>query len=139
MLIGKRQLKKDRKKTRFKFLVIFFIVILMFLALGEYIFLNFPFGNVSYVSPVSKNKNSIIIFVENELNKENIKFSEISASSGGSIKVDLTEGGEVILSSKKDVGSQISSLQLILSRLTIEGKKLNILDFSFDNPVVSYN
>jgi hypothetical protein len=50
----------------------------------------------------------------------------------------LIDNGEVILSSKKDIGSQLSSLQLMLARLTIEGKKLKVLDFRFDNPVVSF-
>jgi len=52
--------------------------------------------------------------------------------------VELRDGGELILSSKKDLENQLSSLQLILSRLTIEGKKLKKLDFRYDNPVVSF-
>ena len=60
------------------------------------------------------------------------------ASSDASLIVELENEGVVILSSKKDIRSQISSLQLILSRLTIEGKKLKILDFRYDNPVVSF-
>ena len=58
--------------------------------------------------------------------------------SDGSFAVTLQDGGEVILSSKKDIGSQLTSLQLVLSRLTIEGKKLKRLDFRFDNPVVEF-
>jgi hypothetical protein len=90
------------------------------------------------ISPLAKGKTSKLIILENQLAKKKINFVSTIASSDGSFIVKFNDGGEVILSSKKDIGSQLSSLQLILSSLTIEGKKLKVLDFRFDNPVVSF-
>ena|SRR3990167_11393345 len=133
-----RKLKKEKtkQKTKFAFIALFFLF--GFLAVFEYLYLNFSFGRTTYISPVAKNKTSKVIHLESELDKNNILYKTVHASSDASLIVELENEGVVILSSKKDIRSQISSLQLILSRLTIEGKKLKILDFRYDNPVVSF-
>jgi len=101
-------------------------------------FLYSNFTQVSLISPLAKSKLSKVANLENEFEKIKVPFASITTSSNSSFTVKLLDGGEVILSSKKDIGSQLSSLQLILARLTIEGKKLKILDFRFDNTVVSF-
>ena len=134
----KRQLKKEKNKSRIKtaFIVLFFLsIILIFI---EYLYLNFSFGKTFYISPISQNRTSLTIALEKELEKTNVSFKTVSASSDASLVVELIDGGIVIMSPKKDIKNQISSLQLVLSRLTIEGKKLKSLDFRFNNPVVSY-
>ena len=72
------------------------------------------------------------------LSDSNIDIARSVIGQEESIEVELKDGGKVIFSSKKDLKKQITSLQLVLSRLTIEGKKLKILDFRYDNPVVSF-
>nr|MBI5456036.1 hypothetical protein [Candidatus Levybacteria bacterium] len=138
MFIRKRQLKKEKIKSRTKtaFIIIFFLSAALILI--EYLFLNFSFGRTTYISPVSKNQTSNTIALEKELEKSNILFKTISNGSDGSLVVELMDGSNIIFSQKKDIKNQISSLQLVLSRLTIEGKKLKSLDFRFNNPVVSY-
>ncbi|MCL5970733.1 MAG: hypothetical protein M1450_04515 [Patescibacteria group bacterium] len=138
MFQRKRQLKKEKSKSRIKLAFISLLFLLLALLLTEYLYLNFSFGRNTYISPIAKEKKSKIITLEAELEKSNIPFKTVSASSDASLVVHLIDESVVILSSKKDIKSQISSLQLILSRLTIEGKKLKILDFRFDNPVVSF-
>jgi len=138
MFQRKRQLKKTREKNKIKFAFIALFILLIAFLLIEYAYLHFSFGKVAYISPIVQGKASQNLLLENQLEKANVPFSTISLISDGSFVVMLKDGGEVILSSKKDIKSQISSLQLILSRLTIEGKRLKILDFRFDNPVVSF-
>lgn len=142
MFQRKRQLKKDKskKKVKFFFKALFFLIVI--LLIFEYLYFNFSFsfslGKITYISPLSKNKVSNTVLLSEKLEKKNISFTSVTASSDASLVVKLKEGSVVILSSKKDIESQISSLQLILSRLTIEGKKLKVLDFRYDSPVVSF-
>jgi len=138
----RRRLKKEKSKYRLK---IFFVVLLVLSAtviISEYLLTHFAFGRTVYISPVAKSSNSHLSSsnsLENLLTQNKIDYDAVSVGSDGtSYTVNLTAGGEVILSSKKDLGSQLTSLQLILSRLTIEGKKLKTLDFRFDNPVVEF-
>lgn len=137
-MFQKRRLKKERSKYRIKTLFILLLFLLLSLVIIEYLYLNFSFGRTSFISPIAKINQSKIALLENALEKQKIAFTSTSLNSDSSFTVELTEGGEVILSSKKDLDSQLSSLQLILSRLTIEGKKLKKLDFRFDNPIVSF-
>ena len=136
MFRQRRLLKKEKLNVKIK--LIFVACAVLLIAVIGFEFFYFNFANVSVISPLAKNKLSKLNNLENQLSKEKILFTSVSASADGSFTVKLKDGGEVILSSKKDIGSQLSSLQLILSRLTIEGKKLKILDFRFDNPVVSF-
>jgi hypothetical protein len=136
MLRRKRLLKKEQNKHWLKLTVMLFIVLLIILCGLGFVYLNF--GKVSLISPLAQNKASKIAVVEELFSKDKIGLANITSSSDGSFVANLASGEEVILSSKKDIGSQLSSLQLILSRLTIEGKKLKVLDFRFDNPVVTF-
>lgn len=136
MLQRKRLLKKDKSKYWVKLTLVLFVITIIFLSAFGYLYLNFV--KVSLISPLAQNKISKISLVENAFEKNKINFTSVNASSDGSFVVNLAGGEEVILSSKKDIGGQLSSLQLILSRLTIEGKQLKILDFRFDNPVVTF-
>lgn len=52
--------------------------------------------------------------------------------------INLENGGEVTLSAKKDIITQISSLQFILARLTMEGRQFESLDLQFDKPIVVF-
>lgn len=138
MLQRKRVLKKEQSKEKLKLIIILSFIFVVVIFLGEIIYFNFSFGRTSYLNPIAKNAVSNTAILEEKLRKANVNFITVSASSDSSLVVSLSGSGEVIFSSKKDIGSQISSLQLILTRLTIEGKSLKILDFRFDNPVISF-
>lgn len=71
------------------------------------------------------------------MQQKNVPTVSIEQVSDTSYKVVLSEGEEVYLSSKKSLAEQISSLQRILSRLTIEGKHFVRLDVRFDKPVIT--
>ncbi|MGA2911331.1 MAG: hypothetical protein ABSE17_01640 [Candidatus Levyibacteriota bacterium] len=136
MFRQRRLLKKEKLKVKIK--LVFVVCVVFLIAVIGFEFIYFNFANVSVISPLAKSKSSKLANLENQLSKAKIPFTSVSTSADGSFTIQLPDGGEVILSSKKDIGSQLSSLQLILSSLTIEGKMLKILDFRFDNPVVSF-
>ncbi len=84
---------------------------------------------------ISKVSISKIDEIKNLLSKTKIEISSVSASDSGFL-VELRQGGRVIFSGNKPLSSQVSSLQLILSRLTIEGKGIVTLDLRFDRPIL---
>lgn len=138
MFQKKRQLKKEKSKNRAKTLYALLSAIFILILIIEIGFFYFYFGNSSFISPLSKITSSKVSGIENELSKENISYSSVNVLEDGSYKIILKDGGVAILSSTKEIKQQLSSLQLMLARLTIEGKKLKTLDFRFNNPVVSF-
>lgn len=89
---------------------------------------------------------------ERVLRKENISYSSISYYTDGiSIAVVLTGDTKVIFSDTKDVAYQVSSLQELLLRLTINkvenirggsvdsnGARAKIIDFRYSKPIVKF-
>lgn len=63
---------------------------------------------------------------------------EIAKVSEGVILIWLRDGPELAFSPKKEIISQVGSLQLILSRAKIEGKMPEKIDLRFDKPVVKF-
>ena len=96
---------------------------------------NFFLSKTPFVSPLSKTTGESF---EKKLSKANIPFASISVASDSSFLIFLKDGSEVNLSDKKNIQKQISSLQLILSRLTIEGKRFKRLDLRFDKPIIVF-
>lgn len=137
MFVSKRLLKKDRKQSRIKKLAILSLVLIM-LSAGIFIYIWVSNKGAFYISPLAKQGVSKMVILEKNLNAKQVQYLSINTKPDGSLGIILKQGGEVILSSKKDIGAQVSSLQLILSRLTIEGKKLKVLDFRYNDPVISF-
>lgn len=127
--------KKFKRKFYRNIPVLFFLVIL----LSILFFTTFSLGNsiVSkqnfFISPLARAKNSNNYDIQSLLIKNNIQFSKIERE-----KIFIKNGGIVYLDLDKNLPSQISSLQLILSRLTIEGKKFKKLDLRFDKPIIEF-
>lgn len=74
----------------------------------------------------------------NLLKKNNLSIVSLSSYEKDSFVVKLKGGEEALLSSKKSLAVQVSSLHLILSRLTIEGKRVARVDLRFNNPVIVF-
>ncbi len=138
MLLRKRRINKYNSKTGFKILLITILFIGLIATFFSFLYIHFYISTYGFISPLSQTKETLLARVEEELEKQNISFGKVTSNSDGSLSVKLKDESEIIFSSKKNVSSQITSLQLMLSRLTIEGKKLKSLDFRFDNPVVSF-
>ncbi len=71
------------------------------------------------------------------LSQEKIAYATIGRLSDNSYQVTLTTGEEVLITSDKDILRQLASLQLILTRLTMEGKHISRLDLRYDKPVIT--
>jgi hypothetical protein len=138
MFVSKRHLKKDKKKQKYKKIIFLIIFLLILLGIFELVKFAWSFTRPAYVSPIAAGSFLPESSLGNDLALQQIQFTKIIQDGNGSIHVYLKDGGEVILSSKKDFKQQVSSLQLILSRLTIEGKKLKVLDLRFAHPVISF-
>lgn len=132
-----------RKLRKNKFLIFLrnsFFAILGLTALyllTYFVFNNFLLNKGEIVSPLSKTtarNNSL----ESILRESKISFSKIEKATDSSYLVFIREAGVVNISSSKNLKQQVSSLQLILSRLTIEGKRFKRLDLRFDKPVIVF-
>ena len=76
--------------------------------------------------------------LKKELQAKKILYDKIKVSSEGAYMVKLKTGEDIILSPDKDLKHQLSSLQVIYSRLTMEGRSLRKLDLRYDKPVVVF-
>lgn len=76
--------------------------------------------------------------LEDELYKNNIQYSKVDIATDSSYLVFLKDDGTVLMSNEKNLGDQITSLQLILGRLTIEGRKFKKLDLRFNQPIIVF-
>jgi hypothetical protein len=132
-----------RTKRRFyrAFLYTFFPSLLIFLA----VFFFLSRGDSRLISPIpylaktfqlpGGNSDEVVRETETLLQQKQLTYTTI-APAGDRILVTIPDNGEVTLSSKKNLNQQISSLQVIKLRLTMEGKRFSRLDLRFDKPVI---
>lgn len=135
---SKKRTSRIIRKKRVAIIILFLGLLLSSISLiSSYYYTNY--SKEPPVNPVSKKK----LYSEEDLKRmlrdKNIQFAKVSYGDDLSFYIDLRDGGQAIFSFNKGLESQISSLQLILSRLTIEGKRLKKLDFRFDKPVIELN
>ncbi len=130
----KRQKKEASKKKLGSLLI---LVGLIMIALSLF-FTAYLEKKPKPLSPLSKNQTSEMSVIEKNLKKSNISFKSIETSGDLSILINLEKEKVVIIDSNKDIGEQLSSLQLILSQLKIEGKSFKRLDFRYQKPVITF-
>lgn len=97
-----------------------------------------PTALVSVKGAIFPSGNDTAMQIKILAKQKNIPVISITPFSDTSYKLVLLGEEEVYISSQKSLDEQISSLQLILSRLTIEGKHFATLDLRFDKPVVVF-
>ena len=127
--------KNKRKKIILK-TVVTFLTLTIFLV-GVFLLI-FNSSKTIILNPLAVKETKQIDTLNKSLVDENISFSKVEQNNDLSYKVYLKDNGVVFLSQKKDLSMQIDSLQLIVNRLTIEGKRFKSLDFRFDKPVITY-
>jgi hypothetical protein len=76
--------------------------------------------------------------LEKILKENKITYTSVFKLQYTSYMIKLSNGSQVIISSQKDINKEISSLQFILKRLTMEGKEFTKLDLRFDKPVITF-
>lgn len=132
--ITKRQKKEASKKklgTVLVFIGLFMIALSLF-------FTAYLEKKPKPLSPLSKNQKSVNSALEESLKKKNISFQSIDTANDLSIVVKLDKNKEVVIDPDKDIGEQLSSLQLIIAQLKIEGKSFKRLDFRYQKPIITF-
>lgn len=142
MLETKRKRKRNTKKKIIKYVVGIFLLLIISTS-GYFLFL-IKSKKALFITPLSrsfsfsqgsgqdKNLNSI----KKGADKLHLSIDKI-ITNDDSYNIFLTDKSEIIFSNKKDINSQLASLQFILARLTMEGKLYNKLDLRFDKPVIA--
>ncbi len=129
----KREFYKKFPYLFFSLLLLFFLAVLVF-----YFSKTIISKHIFFISPLAQGKISKEQSLEELLYKNNIQFTKVEVATDSSHIIFLKDQGMVYFDSGKSWQSQISSLQLILSRLTIEGKKFKKLDLRFDKPIIEF-
>lgn len=73
------------------------------------------------------------------LREKNIDVSQSPQSSDSAILVTLAGTNTIVVfSAEKEKTTQVGSLQIILNKLTMDGRKAKKIDLRFDTPLVVY-
>jgi hypothetical protein len=132
--VTKRE-KRDAAKKRLLIILVLVCLIALNIVFLYKIFLQKP---NPILTPLSKDQVSSTSVVEQKLKEEKVEYKSFDTEKDLNYLIKLKSGGEVIIDSSKDIDQQISSLQLILSQLKIEGKTLKRLDFRFEKPTITF-
>lgn len=142
-----RNFKKRKKILFVQKILIFLAISSCIIIIIEIIYFTSVLQKPKFISPIATTYQNVLAAITQHspknqlielLHKHAISYASINSYGDGSLVVKLKNDEEVLLSSKKSLAVQVSSLQLILSRLTIEGKRIAKLDLRFDNPVIVF-
>lgn len=144
-----RDYKKRKRALRYRRLLIFLAVLSCFIIVAEILYLVQRLQAPRFLSPVpltnvykkvlaAMNISSQTNELVDLLKKNNFSVTSLSLYEKDAFLLKLETGEEAVLSSKKSLAVQVSSLHLILSRLTIEGKRVRRVDLRFNNPVIVF-
>lgn len=140
----RRVLKKERKQVTKKRILFFSLlsggVGIMLIAIGIAVLLREPI----FTSPIpllrsfggSSEKDESTLKIADFLKKQRIEYKAVTPLNKTTYQIKIKENGDVLLSSTGDLSGQLASLQRIVSRLTMEGKKFTRLDLRYDKPVI---
>jgi hypothetical protein len=145
--------KSNRKKRLKKKAVIYFFMSLALVVVGvgvwNYFRLSLPnydlaLGEKNLISPLPvdseaepRKEKSLKDKIVEQLNPDLFLPKEFKEIEEG-IEIVSTEDIHVVFSLTKEVTEQVTSLQAVLSRAKIDGKKIKRVDFRFDKLVVEY-
>lgn len=144
-----RDYKKRKRALRYRRLLIFLAVLSCFIIVAEMLYLVQRLQAPQFLSPVpltnvykkvlaAMNISSQTNELVDLLKKNNFSVISLLSYEKDAFLLKLETGEEAVLSSKKSLAVQVSSLHLILSRLTIEGKRVRRVDLRFNNPVIVF-
>ncbi len=143
MLQSRRTIKKRRGRKIF-FLIS--IIFLFFLIISSAVTVYIIFGQNKelFVSPQPRSRQLEMLGdsgtkqLERALVKKGIAFESVTISSESAYIIRLRTGEEILMSKTRGLKEQVSSLQVILPRLTMEDKRFTRLDLRFDKPVIVF-
>lgn len=143
MLKNKR---KNRSAKRKYFIKLFIYTSFCLFIAGAGIFLYvIQASRPLYISPLPYNavlssvsgEDNDISLIKAFLDKISFEYESVYKSNDGYV-IKTKNKSEIILSANKDLKSQLSPLQFILTRLKMEGRVFNHLDLRFDKPVIRF-
>ncbi|MBI2622003.1 MAG: hypothetical protein HYW63_05170 [Candidatus Levybacteria bacterium] len=132
--ITKKQKKQKIRKQLFIGLIFIGLIVIFFILF----YLAFLQKTPEFFNPLSRNQTSTGFIIRQTLMEKKINYKSISTSKDLTYRIVLDNNSEVIIDPKKNVEEQLSSLQLILARLKIEGKMFKRLDFRYQKPIISF-
>lgn len=132
--VTKRQ-KKEASKHKYGIILVFLGLVLILFCLVFLVFFEKP---EPLINPLSKNQTSSTKKLANILDKKNIPYESIVTQNDLNYKIKLENNGEVVINPEKDLEKQVSSLQLIISQLKIDGKAFKRLDFRYEKPIITF-
>ena len=102
-----------------------------------------------YVSPLSQAAKSMITAakgtsqdtlqqVEQTLNRNSISYSDARMIDQNTCQITIDNNQTVLFATDRPLAEQIASLQLIVSHLTMEGKRFSRLDLRYDKPIIVF-
>lgn len=136
--------EKRKKKNQFNRLLAAVLLLMLLLAASFYaifrepVKLNLPKLKFSQQEFVRPNTNSPVQELTDKLLEASLPVDFPLVATEGAIKGRLISGGELWFSATLDPKSQVEALQAIVSRLTIEGKKIKKVDLRYSHPIVVY-
>jgi len=138
--------KRNRYIKKVFFISLISLGIIIVLSGVAYYLVTVKFKKPLYISPLptmpfvqssqSDQSDRKLPELQKELKKNRIDYTKVSKDKDSSYIVTLQNGSSVIFSSQKDISVQITSLQYILSHLTMEGRQFSRLDLRFEKPVI---
>ena len=143
-MINKTPARKRKREVK-KFLGVALVALILFGAVGAggYYLVTVKFKKPLYVSPLGTKalnvlENTPLEILKQGLKQKEIAFTDVKVASNSSLLVSLKDGEVVTFSLEKDIITQVSSLQFILARLTMEGREVRTLDLRFSKPVIVF-
>ena len=130
--------KKDRRVKKLRRFVLIEIVFLVLLIIFEILYFGLFTNKLEILNPLSLHKQSSTYNLGSRLKSAQIEYSKIILNKDFTYTVELKNNAIIYFSEQKNINEQISSLQLILERLKIEGKQLKSLNFKYDSPVIKF-
>jgi len=138
-----RKNKKIRRARVVKFFMYTFFCII-FAGIGS-VFYFLQMRMSLYISPIPKNvlgkeisiRDNELTLIEDKLQELKLEVEDINVSQDRYL-IKLKNKSEIIISTERNIQKQLSSLQFILTRLTMESRAFNQLDFRFDKPVIRF-
>ncbi len=138
MLPRRTLTKKQKKEISRKRLGIILIFLGLLIIASMLFFLAFLEKEEPIINPLSKDQTSSGRIISKTLKDHKIQYKDLETTKDLKYKIKFEDNAEAIIDPKKDIESQITSLQLILSQLKIEGKAFKRLDFSYQKPIISF-
>lgn len=138
-------MKSNRARRRKFPKRIFFLITLLLLGgvVIVFVYKNYLRGSADVVRPIPLNLSFNLPVKEDEkigqvrsyLKKEKIESKEIKLEPDLGIIIKLDGNGEIYLS-EENYPAELASLQVILKRLTMEGKSFKRLDLRYEHPII---